>query len=215
MLLDDNFRTILSAIAEGRQLFRNLQLAFAYLLLIHIPFVLSAAAIPLADNPLLYLPIHIVWLELIIHPTMLLVFQDLPTTDRLLPTSRNGAQFFRAPAWAMILLAGAILAALLSFGFEYALGATADVPHARALTIAALITTSAAITAVLSGLKTVSARLVVAASLGSLLVMVQMPALAALLHLRPLHLIDWAMVACVGAIAALLAAMVGRALRAV
>jgi Ca2+-transporting ATPase len=215
VLLDDNFRTILSAIAEGRQLFRNLQLAFAYLLLIHIPFVLSAAAIPLADNPLLYLPIHIVWLELIIHPTMLLVFQDLPTTDRLLPTSRNGAQFFRAPAWAMILLAGAILAALLSFGFEYALGATADVPHARALTIAALITTSAAITAVLSGLKTVSARLVVAASLGSLLVMVQMPALAALLHLRPLHLIDWAMVACVGAIAALLAAMVGRALRAV
>ncbi len=76
VLLDDNFRTIVRAIAEGRQLFRNLQLAFAYLLMVHIPLVLSAAAVPLADHPLLYLPIHIVWLELIIHPTALLVFQD-------------------------------------------------------------------------------------------------------------------------------------------
>jgi Ca2+-transporting ATPase len=198
-------------------LFRNLQLAFAYLLLIHIPFVVSAAAIPLADHPLLYYPIHIVWLELIIHPTMLLVFQDLPTTDRLLPTTRNGAQFFRAPAWAMILLAGVLLAALLSFGFEYAQehaqGAAADVPHARALTIAALITTSAAITSVLSGLKTLSARLVVAASLISLVLLVEVPVTAALLHLRPLHLVDWAMVAGVGAVAAMLAALVAQSLR--
>ncbi|MBK8160284.1 MAG: cation-transporting P-type ATPase [Rhodospirillaceae bacterium] len=213
VLLDDNFRTIISAIAEGRQLFRNLQLAFAYLLLIHIPFVLSAAAIPLADNPLLYLPIHIVWLELIIHPTMLLVFQDLPTSDRLLPTTRNGAQFFRPSAWAMIVFAGVILAALLSVGFEYALGPTADVPHARALTIAALIAASTAITIVLSGLKTLNARLVVAASLISLVALVQIPTLATLLHLRPLHLIDWAMVSGAGVIAALLAALVARSLR--
>src|SRR5690606_844068 len=65
VLLDDNFRTIVRAIGEGRQLFLNLQLAFVYLLLIHIPLVVSAAAIPLAGYPLLYLPVHIVWLELI------------------------------------------------------------------------------------------------------------------------------------------------------
>src|SRR5690606_18104689 len=33
VLLDDNFRTIVGAIAEGRQLFRNLQSSFAYLLM--------------------------------------------------------------------------------------------------------------------------------------------------------------------------------------
>ena len=78
VLLDDNFRTIVRAIAEGRQLFPNLQLSFHYLLMIHLPLVVTAALIPLAGYPLLYLPIHIVWLELIIHPTALLVFQDCP-----------------------------------------------------------------------------------------------------------------------------------------
>ena len=48
VLLDDNFRTIANAIAEGRQLYENLRNSFAYLLMVHIPFVLSAALIPLA-----------------------------------------------------------------------------------------------------------------------------------------------------------------------
>ena len=68
VLLDDNFRTIVRAIAEGRQLFRNLRLSFAYLLMVHIPLVITAALIPFAGFPLLYLPAHIVWLELIITP---------------------------------------------------------------------------------------------------------------------------------------------------
>ena len=79
ILLDDNFRTIVGAISEGRQLFENLQLSFQYLLVIHIPLVLTATLIPLAGYPLLYLPIHVVWLEVLIHPTAMLVFQDLPT----------------------------------------------------------------------------------------------------------------------------------------
>ena len=61
VLLDDNFRSIVQAIAEGRQLFRNLQLSFAYLLMIHLPLVATAAMIPLAGYPLLYLPVHVVW----------------------------------------------------------------------------------------------------------------------------------------------------------
>ena len=78
VLLDDNFRSIAGAIAEGRQLFANLRLAFHYLLVVHIPLVVTAALIPLLGYPLLYLPIHVVWLELVIHPTALLVFQQLP-----------------------------------------------------------------------------------------------------------------------------------------
>jgi Ca2+-transporting ATPase len=67
ILADDNFSTIVSAIREGRQLFRNLAMSFEYLLLIHIPLVLGAAIVPLIGYPLVYLPVHIVWLELIIH----------------------------------------------------------------------------------------------------------------------------------------------------
>ena len=60
VLLDDNFHSIVRAIAEGRQLFTNLQLSFQYLLMIHLPLVLTAAIIPLAGYPMLYLPVHIV-----------------------------------------------------------------------------------------------------------------------------------------------------------
>ncbi|MFO1252932.1 MAG: HAD-IC family P-type ATPase, partial [Inhella sp.] len=41
VLLDDRFRTLVDAVAEGRQLFQNLRLAFAYLLLVHLPLVLG------------------------------------------------------------------------------------------------------------------------------------------------------------------------------
>ena len=81
VLGDDNFRTIVVAIMEGRQLFKNLKISFQYLLLIHIPFVLTAALIPLLGYPLLYLPVHIVWLELIIHPTAILAFQAVSDSN--------------------------------------------------------------------------------------------------------------------------------------
>ena len=59
VLLDDNFRTIVRAISEGRQLFRNLKLSFAYLLMMHMPLVATAALVPFAGFPLLYLPMHV------------------------------------------------------------------------------------------------------------------------------------------------------------
>src|SRR5262249_30249786 len=39
VLLDDNFRTIVRAMGEGRQLFENLRQSFMYLLMIHVPLV--------------------------------------------------------------------------------------------------------------------------------------------------------------------------------
>ena len=68
VLLDDDFSSIARAIGEGRQLLVNLRLAFRYLMLVHVPFVVSAAWIPLLGHPLPFLPIHVVWLELVIHP---------------------------------------------------------------------------------------------------------------------------------------------------
>jgi Ca2+-transporting ATPase len=202
VLLDDNFRTIVRAIAEGRQLFRNLQLAFIYLLLVHIPLVLSAAAIPLADHPLLYLPVHIVWLELIIHPTILLVFQELPTTDQLLPMEKGGAaRFFSGRSWLAIGFAGLLLAAILSGVFEYALGPENAVEHARSLALGALIIASAAITLTLSGLRNRAAWVTASGSLASLVLLVQVPVLARLMHLDPLHAGDWGLVLAIGVVA--------------
>jgi Ca2+-transporting ATPase len=214
VLLDDNFRTIVQAIAEGRQLFRNLQLSFAYLLMVHIPLVLSAAIVPLAGYPLLYLPIHIVWLELIIHPTALLVFQELPASARLTPESRPvHRRFFGTRALLAIGAVGAAVTVVVVMGYDHALGPDRNVEHARAMALAALIVASATITGGLSGLRTPTALTMVLASLASLVTFVQLPALARLVHVEPLHLGDWGLAVAGGTGAGVAAALASSTLR--
>jgi Ca2+-transporting ATPase len=191
VLLDDNFRTIVRAIGEGRQLYANLRLAFQYLLLVHVPLVVTAALVPLAGFPLLYLPVHIVWLELIIHPTALLVFQDLPESDRL---ARRGpgaqrARFFGTGEWVWMLAVAGALTALVAG--VWVRGLATDVLHARALALATLVLASGAVTLVLGRLRSRAARLVPIAALAASVALLQIPALAERLHLRPLDADDW------------------------
>jgi Ca2+-transporting ATPase len=207
VLLDDNFRTIIRAIGEGRQLFRNLKLSFAYLLMVHVPLVATAALVPFAGFPLLYLPIHIVWLELIIHPTALLVFQDLPSSQELGPVRRTGKlRFFDWREWSIIGLVGALVTLRRRLRAEP--GRQHDVEHARSMALLALTVASATMTAGLTRLRSRASVIAVLATIGSALVLIQTPALAMLLHVSPLHADDWLIAAlgglCVGSIAALL-----------
>jgi Ca2+-transporting ATPase len=214
VLMDDNFRTIVGAIAEGRQLFRNLRKCFQYLLMIHIPLVLTATLIPLGGFPLLYLPIHIVWLEMVIHPTAMLVFQKTPSTDRLdrLP-SRRGARFFSPGDWAVIAGVGLLLTTVVSLGFVRGLGDDARVAHARAMSLVCLTLASAAVAAVLTGLRTTIARVIAGTTVATTVLLVQTPALAARLHVEPLRLDDW-LVAAAASLLAVIAPPALRALRA-
>jgi Ca2+-transporting ATPase len=76
VLLDDNFASIVATVREGRHILRNIQRAFLYLIAFHIPIVALAVLAPLTGIPLLLLPIHLVWLELIVHPVSAVVFQS-------------------------------------------------------------------------------------------------------------------------------------------
>ncbi|MBI1422365.1 MAG: HAD-IC family P-type ATPase [Gammaproteobacteria bacterium] len=192
VLMDDNFRTIVRAIAEGYQLFQNLRLSFAYLLMVHIPLVISAAVIPLSGYPLLYLPVHIVWLELIIHPTALLVFQQLPARAGFAAKKRHGAvRFYSSGEWGTIALVGVLLTVILISGYVFSLGLGRDVDHARAMALAVLCLGSAFLTASLSRLANTASRVIVVAAALSALCLIQIAPLATALHLRPLHWNDW------------------------
>ena len=203
VLLDDNFRTIVGAIAEGRQLFRNLQLSFQYLVIIHIPLVLTATLIPLAGYPLLYLPVHVVWLEILIHPTAMLVFQETASKKLVRDTRAAGpARFFSQAQWLMLLATGLVIAVIVSAGYLRGLEGIGNVKHGRAMAIATLTTTSAMVTAVLSRLRTRAAWVMCFGTLASSFMLIQTPKLAALLHLTPLHWDDWALAILAGSGAA-------------
>jgi Ca2+-transporting ATPase len=216
VLLDDNLRTIVNAIAEGRRLFLNLRLSFAYLLMIHLPLVLAAVAVPLGGYPLLYLPVHVVWLELIIHPTAMLVFQDLPDRHALTPRGPSAQRFFSAWEWSVIGGVGGAIAIAIVSGYEYTLGETGSAAHARAMAMVALVAASAMVTAALTALRTAAALALAAAALASAVVLVQVPTLASVLELEPLHADDWLLAVTGGFAPAAFAALLlrrGRVLR--
>jgi Ca2+-transporting ATPase len=202
VLLDDNFGSIVRAIAEGRQLFRNLQLGFHYLLVIHIGLVLTATLIPLAGYPLLYLPIHIVWLEAIVHPTAMLVFQELPSSARMSRVaSRREARFFSPREWTAIALGGLLLTGVIVFGYDRSLADSGRVEHARAMALAIFSLASATLAAALSGLRTRISWIVTFATAAASVALIQVPVLAALVHVDPLHLDDWVTVVAGSALA--------------
>jgi Ca2+-transporting ATPase len=158
--------------------------------------------VPLVGYPLLYSPLHIIWLEMIIHPTALLVFQEMPSHDGL---SAQGAhtnvRFFSGLEWLAIVTVGVILTAMVTAGYVRSFDA-GQVTHGRAMALAVLTLSSAAITAVLSGLRTLASRAVVMGTVVLSMVLIQIPPLAVLLSLTPLHRDDWALAGGAAAIAA-------------
>ncbi|MEZ5668255.1 MAG: cation-transporting P-type ATPase [Alphaproteobacteria bacterium] len=208
VLMDDNFRTIVRAIAEGRQLFQNLRLSFAYLLIFHLPFVLAAAVVPLAGEPLLYLPIHIVWIELIVHPTALLVFQGAAPRGPLAVLRRDGSRrFFTRGEWTVIAGTGGLITLAMLGSYQYGLPSGAE--HARSVALVLLAVASAALTLLLARARGATAWAVAGAAFASAVLLVQVPAAADALHLTPLHLADWLLAAGGAVVAALPATLLG------
>ncbi|MGE0637095.1 MAG: cation-translocating P-type ATPase [Bacteroidia bacterium] len=76
VLLDDNFASIVGAIRLGRKIFDNLQKAMSYIIAIHIP-IIGLALMPafFTSLPLLLMPLHIVFMELIIDPVCSIAFE--------------------------------------------------------------------------------------------------------------------------------------------
>ena len=138
---------------------------------------------------------------MIIHPTAMLVFQELPPSRRLQRVdARRDARFFTRREWTLILVVGLVLTGMIVFGYARSLGA-GGVEHARAMALATLTFASAALAATLSRLRTWTSRVVSGATVAVSAVVIQVPALAALVHVKPLHPDDWA-IAVLGGLAA-------------
>lgn len=75
VLLEDDFSSIVQAIRMGRRIFDNIKKALAYTIAVHVP-IAGISLIPVFFNwPLVLLPVHIVFLELIIDPACSIVFE--------------------------------------------------------------------------------------------------------------------------------------------
>jgi Ca2+-transporting ATPase len=78
ILADDDFGALVDAVREGRRLSDNLRRVAGYLIAVHLP-IAGLALVPLVvGGPILMLPAHIAFLELVIDPACALVFEAIP-----------------------------------------------------------------------------------------------------------------------------------------
>jgi Ca2+-transporting ATPase len=84
VLLDDDFATLVAGVREGRRIFDNIRKAMAFVVSVHIPIAGIALAAVAADWPLILLPIHVLFLEMVIDPSCTIVFEADPEAAGLM-----------------------------------------------------------------------------------------------------------------------------------
>jgi Ca2+-transporting ATPase len=123
VLLDDDFSSIVGAIRLGRRIFDNIKKAIAFTVAVHVPIAgLSMIPVFFGGWPLLLMPIHIAFLELIINPTCSLIFEAEHAEADVMkrPPRERAERLFSGDALGLALLQGfSVLAACLGvFLFE-------------------------------------------------------------------------------------------------
>ncbi len=147
VLLDDDFGSIIDAIKLGRRIFDNLHKAIAFVIAAHIPIVGMSLIPVLFGMPLLLLPVHILFLQLIIDPACSIAFEAEPAEEDIMrrPPRPVGASLFDPALLLNAGLQGGIaLAATLSV-FVLALAFGRDERVARALAFTTMVLISVAL----------------------------------------------------------------------
>lgn len=143
VLLDDDFGSIVKAIALGRRIYDNIRKAMAFIFAVHVPLA-GLALLPLLFGfPILFGPIHIALIEMIIDPVCALVFEaEEGEANGMKRKPRDPeASLFSGAMIGWSVLQGAIAFALLAALYLTATFQGLDAADIRALTFVALIMT--------------------------------------------------------------------------
>jgi Ca2+-transporting ATPase len=147
VLLDDDFSSIVKANRLGRRIFDNLRKAMSYIFAIHIPIIGMSLIPVLLKWPLALLPVHIVFLELIIDPACSLVFEAEPEEPNVMnrpPRNPKEPVFSRRPLVISLLQGASVLLIVLAV-FMVARHRGLDEQQARALAFTTLIVANLAL----------------------------------------------------------------------
>ncbi len=141
VLLDDDFASLVGAVSLGRRIYDNIRNAMCYLLAVHVPTA-GMALLPLLFGwPLVFYPVHIVFLEFIIDPACSVAFENEPAARdamRRPPRDPKAPLFGRSMLATSMLQGVSVLAAVAGFyGLVLALGWGEE--KARAAAFAAIV----------------------------------------------------------------------------
>jgi len=130
VLVKDDLSSLVDGIAAGRRIYTNLKKAIQYIISIHIPIILTVA-LPLLLGwlyPVIFTPIHVIFLELIMGPTCSIAYENEPMEKNAmqLPPRKVSGTFFQWRELMTSIIQGLVITAgmLFMYHHEVRLGAT-------------------------------------------------------------------------------------------
>jgi len=141
VLMDDDFSSIVHAIRLGRRIYDNLKKAVAFILSVHVPIAGMSLVPVLFGLPIMLMPAHIAFLELIIDPSCSVVFEAGREEADIMsrPPRRAGEPLFSRKMVILSLLQGLSVLAVVLFIYIRTIKSGGNENHSRALTFSALV----------------------------------------------------------------------------
>ena len=211
VLLNDDFSSIVHAVRLGRRIFDNLRKSISYIFSVHVP-IAGMALIPiLMGFPLVLLPAHIAFLELIIDPACSTVFEAEAEEKNIMdrpPRNLKERLFGRKNFLYSFIQGLSVLIAVLFVFLWFYYFTPANEDQARTLSFATLVIANIMLIVVnLSGsrsiVKTFNSKnkafwFVITGALLSLVLILLVPLLRDLFHFSPVSLANFLIAALVG-----------------
>ncbi len=205
VLIDDDFATIVHAVAQGRVTFAAIRNATFFLLSTAVAAVLALSINVLLDQPLLFLPVQILFLNVVTSSIqdIALAFEP-PRGDELSRPPRSSQEgILSRRLWYRTFITGTWMGLIVLLVFGWALHVGDNVEHARTLALVLFVIfnvfqvgNARAETVSLLRVNPFSNPLLFATAFGSVLVVAALlawPAATLLLGLAPLTLAEWGM----------------------
>jgi len=211
VLLDDDFSSIVKAVRLGRRIFDNLRKAMAYILAVHVP-IAGLSLIPVILNwPLVLMPVHVLFLELIIDPASSIAFeQEREEADVMRRPPRDPKEPILNRGTVLMSLVQGVVVLLVTLAiYGYFIEAGRGPLEARTLTFVTLVLGNLGLilvnrfrTSVITGIfsaKNIAVRWIVSGTLAFVVLVVYVPALRNVFGFAVLHPIDWGLCFAAGA----------------
>jgi len=141
VLLDDDFNSIVRGVRQGRRIFDNIRKAMMYVVCVHLPIAFLTLLSVIFGWPLMLLPLHLVFIELIVDPASSIAFEAEAEEGDIMrrPPRRVSERIFNARSIRLAALQGLwfLLLVVIVFKHSYQAGQAHDT--VRALVFASLI----------------------------------------------------------------------------
>lgn len=202
VLLDDDFSSIVNAIRLGRRIYDNLKKATSFIFAIHVPIAGMSLVPLLLGWPFLLMPVHVVFLELIVDPACSIAFEAEREEANVMnrPPRNPDARLFEHKRVLISLLQGfgVFISALVVYGMFLHRGGGET--EARAVTFSALVVGNLALIltnrswtrTIWQTVRSVNSAVlaIITGTVLSLALVLYVPALRSIFHFSALHLDD-------------------------